>query len=79
MIHVIQTIENQEYQLRDAKYDEKTGLWIGEVLRDSVRVGISSRLVRIVFFFESEAAYDTYQREHGTGISKTRGGARFTH
>lgn len=79
MIHVIQTIEGQEYRIRDAKFDEKTGLWIGEVLADNVRVGVSSRLVRIVFFFESEAAFDTYQRDHGSGVSKTRGGSKFVH
>ncbi|MBE3087762.1 MAG: hypothetical protein IMZ71_01390 [Chloroflexi bacterium] len=63
MIHVFVLLDGLEYKLHDAKYDVETELWLGEVVGKGVKIGINPRMVRIVYFFNSAAAYDTFKRE----------------
>lgn len=62
MIHVIQCVDGLEYVLADAEFDKKLELWIGEFVGKGVRIGINYKLVRIVYFFDSQAEYDEYKR-----------------
>ena len=62
MIHVILCVDGLEYVLLDAEFDKKLELWIGEVVGKGVKVGINCKLVRIVYFFDSAAAFDEYRR-----------------
>ena len=63
MIHVLRLLGGVEYKLHDAKFCEKKGLWIGEVVGKGVVIGVSARLIEIVYFFESAADYDAFQRD----------------
>jgi hypothetical protein len=62
MIHVIQCVDGAEYALADAEFDKKLELWIGEVVGKGVRIGINYKLVRIVFFFDSQEARSEFTR-----------------
>lgn len=65
MIAVFVLIDGFEYMLRDAKYDIEAELWRGEVVGKNVNIGINPRMLKIVYFFASAAAYDDFQRLHG--------------
>jgi hypothetical protein len=73
MIAVIQTVDGLEYVLFDAELDKKLELWTGEAVGKNVRVGINYKLVKIIFFFDSAAAYDEFKREGKIKSSKKSG------
>lgn len=72
MIHVIQCVDGLEYALIDAEFDKKLELWTGEVVGKGVRIGINYKLVRVVYFFDSQEARSEFTRTRKiTPLSKS--------
>lgn len=79
MIHVFVLLDGLEYRLHDAKYDVETELWLGEAVGKGVKIGINPRMVRIVYFFNSAAAYDTFKRDGKLGETTNGSGTKLLH